>query len=294
MVNIENGNSNSYKMLEELENHDLFDNGEVVYFNPTTGKKCSKNDYTTNLNNYSTTNTLSDGTKSPTGLKSGCMKWYAFNDSIDNGLVNLILDHNTSGNVAWDSTITKLVMKEVAERLKSDTDSWSNSLIINKIIDNFDYEGYKARLITASEVVKITGADESLQWSNDKPVASSPVVGTSVGWFYLDGASGINPSWQTQVATTPGSSKFAWLFDNMYGCTDYGCNTADSNSYPYDTENSANIRGIYGYWTSTLQKNTKMAWNVHRGGNFNIYGHVGNSNDRGVRPVIMVNKEIFE
>ena len=60
-----------------------YTNGEVVYFNVDTGEKCS---------NYTET-------QSNTGIKAGCMKFYAFND--DGGdTVNLILDHNTTAKVA--------------------------------------------------------------------------------------------------------------------------------------------------------------------------------------------------
>lgn len=294
-INIENGNSNSYTMLEDLEKHDLFDNGEVIYFNPTTGKKCSKNDYTTNLNNYSTTNTLSDGTKSPTGLKNGCMKWYAFNDNIDNGLVNLILDHNTSGNVAWNSGNSNKKMNEVAIRLKSDTNSWSDSIILNKKIDNFDYAGYKARLITADEVAQITGAAEVLEWSSSKLVQCPAVIGSSICIFYFDGADGTNATWQSQVVNKKGASKFGWLFENLYLCTSYGCNIEDNNTYSYGTENSTNKNYIYSYWTSTSVNNTSTnIWRVYRDGSLGRGGAVTSTSEHGVRPVIMVNKEIFE
>ena len=67
----------------------IYKNGEVVYFDVTTGEQCS---------NYTET-------QSNTGTKSGCMKFYAFND--DGGdTVNLILDHNTTATVAWNNTYT--------------------------------------------------------------------------------------------------------------------------------------------------------------------------------------------
>ena len=290
-INIENGNSNSYKMLEELEKYDLFDNGDIVYFNPTNGEQCREIDYTTNLNNYSTTNKLSDGTKSPTGLKSGCMKWYAFNDSVDNGLVNLILDHNTMHNSVWG---TDKSMNIISSVIKSDTDDWDESLTLNKKIDNFDYTGYKSRLITANEVAQITGADEALQWSIDKPYTETPTIGSTISFFYLDGKFGTDINWQTLTTSSTNKSKFAWLFNNTYDCLNFGCEVADQNTYPVVENVSPYASPIYGYWTSTyiLNNGEKEAW--HMPVHCKFYPYTISSWGPGFRPVIMVNKEIFE
>lgn len=282
-INIENGNSNSYKMLEDLENHDLFDNGEVIYFNPTTGKKCNENDYKTNLNNYSTTNTLSDGTKSPTGLKNGCMKWYAFNDSVNNGLVNLMLDHNTTAKVAWNtSKNNKDGMKEIVTALKNDTDSWHESLTLDNYnyYDNYDYTGYKARIITADEIAKITGADIALEWSGDKNyISNNPVIGVSISHFFLDGSFGSDPLWQTQVVNSTNKSKYNWLNNYINACLQFGC----------DVEDTSNA----GYWTSTpISNDATLAFHV--GNAISISGWYIDRAATGIRPVIMLNKEIFE
>jgi len=100
-----------------------YKNGEIVYFNPETGKKCASSE---------AVNT--------TGTKIGCMKWYAFNDREGNATVNVILNHNTTTRVAWNLTGSNSEMKEAKEALKTDTRTWENP----------------ARLITANEVAKIT------------------------------------------------------------------------------------------------------------------------------------------
>ena len=45
-------------------------------------------------------------------LNSGCMKWYTFLDSEsnngENATVNMILDHNTTAKVAWNSSGTNV------------------------------------------------------------------------------------------------------------------------------------------------------------------------------------------
>ena len=66
----------------------LLANGTVVYYNPVTNAKCTASQAV-----------------STTGTKTGCMKWYAFNDE-GNDTVNLLLDHNTTAKVAWASSGT--------------------------------------------------------------------------------------------------------------------------------------------------------------------------------------------
>ena len=197
-----------------------FKNGTAVYYNPETRKKCSESE-----------------SKSTTGTNSGCMKWYVFNDKEGNATVNVILDHNTTARVAWNSTGNNSEMKEVADALKKDTRTWKNT----------------ARLITANEIAKITektGFDASKK---------------NQDWFCLDTN---QPDTTSYCAKAQGKSKYAWLFDYTYECTNYGCNTSDLSTW--------------GYWTST------SSWHVSR------FGHLSNTNanyaDSGVRPVITISK----
>ena len=128
-------------------------------------------------------------------------------------------------------------MKEVADALKKDTRTWKNT----------------ARLITANEIAKITektGFDASKK---------------NQDWFCLDTN---QPDTTSYCAKAQGKSKYAWLFDYTYECTNYGCNTSDLSTW--------------GYWTST------SSWHVSR------FGHLSNTNanyaDSGVRPVITISK----
>ena len=197
-----------------------FKNGTAVYYNPETETKCKSSEAV-----------------STTGKNSGCMKWYVFNDKEGNATVNVILDHNTTARVAWNSTGNNSEMKEVADALKKDTRTWKNT----------------ARLITANEIAKITektGFDASKK---------------NQDWFCLDTN---QPDTTSYCAKAQGKSKYAWLFDYTYECTNYGCNTSDLSTW--------------GYWTST------SSWHVSR------FGHLSNTNanyaDSGVRPVITISK----
>jgi len=164
-----------------------FKNGTAVYYNPVSGKKCKSSEAV-----------------STTGTKSGCMKWYVFNDKEGNATVNVILDHNTTANVAWNSTGNNSEMKEVKIKLEEDTKDWKNT----------------ARLITANEVAKITGYTS---WGTNI---------TGYPWFCFD----TNQQDDTNdCAKAQGKSKYAWLFDYTKECTSYGCNVSDSSTWGYWT-----------------------------------------------------------
>ena len=203
-------------------------NGTVVYYNPVTNAKCTASQAV-----------------STTGTKTGCMKWYAFNDN-GSSAVNLLLDHNTTARVAWASSGTNANGPvEVKTQLESDVASW-NSAVKNT-----------ARLIEASEIAKITG---NTTWT----------AGESYYYFH--------DNTQTQYKGTAGTNKFAWLFDNTYNCTTYGCNVADSSNN--------------GYWTNTAYSgNSDSSWYVYYRGL--LYRDSAASGYYGVRPVVSVSRSII-
>ena len=209
---------------EDVKKYKVYTNGTEIYYNPETGKKCTT-------------------AVSTPGTNSGCMKWYAFNDDDKSSTVNVILDHNTTAKVAWNSTGSNSEMKEVKIALENDTKDWKNDL--------------NPRLIEANEIAKIT---ENTEFDANK---------SNQKWFYLDSNN------QTKTVSSTNKSKYAWLFDYTNGCTNYGCNKADSSTY--------------GYWTSTQHKeNSKYVWLVYR------YDKLDNDSvtyaGYGVRPVITISK----
>ena len=178
---------------------------------------------------------------STTGTKTGCMRWYAFNyDGSDK--VNLLLDHDTTAAVLLISPDTRANgLIEVKKQLKSDTSTWNKSI--------------NPRLIEASEVAKITN---NTAWT----------AGGSFYYFHTNST--------TQYQGAAGTNKYAWLFDNTYDCTTYGCNVANSSTY--------------GYWTNTANSiNSYYAWNVYYNGYLLNY-NVARTGDLGVRPVITILK----
>ncbi len=259
-----------------------YTNGEVVYFNVDNGTKCS---------NYIET-------QSNTGVKSGCMKFYAFNDD-GKDTVNLILDHNTTATVAWitkEDYITaggedlsndggacqygkqcsknKYGPLTLLTQLKNDTKSWvgtktpSNYTMDQTVQTSnanytIDYSSYKARLITAQEIAQIT---DNTTW--DEKTANSD--------YYFDSKTKTESDTCKSGNTT--GCQYGWLYDRTSTiCTDHGClNNADSS-----------MTGV-GYWTaSSLADFSNSAWDV--GFLMSSYD-VGNSDYNGVRPVITISK----
>ena len=183
---------------KEEKEYKVYENGTAIYFNPETMTICNQSEAV-----------------SKTGTKKGCMKWYTYNDEGKKATtVNMILDHNTTARVTYNSTNSNSEMKEVKTALESDTNTWDKAS--------------NARLITANEVAKITG-----NTSFDEKNA------TSGNWFYLDNNN------QTQVANSTNKSKYAWLFDYTYSCKEYGCNIEDSSAYGYWT--STPVVGVTEY-----------------------------------------------
>lgn len=201
---VTSANVSSEKFAAVLDNDDIkisnrvlsynkYVDGTVIYFNPETGLVCD---------NYVEDNSLINN-------KNGCMKWYAFNDSQDNGYINMILDHNTTNIVAWNSTLSSTEMKEVAEALVSDTAKWKSEL--------------NSRLISANDIAKIT---KNKNFN----------VTDSESYFYFDSNTADQSS--TCKSGNLTGCNYGWLYDRTdIACTDYGClNNSNIESWGYWTE----------------------------------------------------------
>ena len=231
----------------------------IVYLNPKDlSAECNSLLAAANVN--------ANGT--PTGITSGCMKFYIYDDTGDN--YKMILDHNTSGNLQWNSSGSNSTMNEVANRLREDTFGWVGS----------------PRLITADEIAHIVGTDSSntLNWNSSDINAEH---------FYFDGSGNTYAGWQTQVTNASNKSRYAWLYDYTANCVQNGCNIQDNNSYPYPTMTSSSTKTIFGYWTATPQASrTNYSWVI---ANYDIMGgdNVTGGNGYGVRPVITLPKSLI-
>ena len=250
----------SDKNVEYTYGNKIYENGEVVYFDVTTGKSCDT--YTE--------------TQSNIGVKSGCMKFYAFNDNGSDTL-NLLLDHNTTATIAWNSSYSSNGPdQEFLNKLKEDTKDWIGTEVPTYYIMDqtgqasgakytVDYSSYKARLITANEIATITG---NTAWNE---TTASPY-----DWYYFDtNTSTASPTCKSENTT---GCSYGWLYDRTStSCTTYGC----LNNSDVETN---------GYWTaSSLAGDSGIAWYVRPGGR--VFTDLASYSDRyGVRPVITISK----
>lgn len=197
-----------------------------------------------------------------TGVNTGCMKFYIFDDTGDNYV--MILDHNTSGDVAWNGKNTNTSMKEVATRLSEDTNGWVGS----------------PRLIDADEVAAIV-KNTSWRKSNAK----------STNYFYFGSKDTTEYSSQNAGQKII-QRRYAWLFDNLYQSINYGGTVEDNNQYTYGSNYGKS--NITGYWTSSpVFGSSTYVWRVTRDGCLDD-SSADYSGVYGVRPVITLNKSIFE
>ena len=233
-----NGGTEKYSYGKNQENEEenssgstskTYANGEEVYFNVTTGEACTANDYTE--------------TQSNTEVKTGCMKFYAFNDSATNEKVNLLLDHNIVDSTDWNSNgnvtggpITLL------SKLATNTENWqgtetptnysvNQSSAPSKANYTIDYTGYKARLITGEEIAQIMGINYDPNGFNLFQPSSDTC------YSYWDNST-------YKEVTDASGCKYGWLYDRTsFNCIDNGClNNATHENTEFDT---------YGYWTAT-------------------------------------------
>ena len=234
------------------------------------------------IQDYQNSNTGYNGTN-PKDKQNSCLKFYAFND--DGGdKVNLILDHNTTAFIAWNSSKSNASgPNEVLTQLKKDTDSWvGTETPSNYTMDQrgqgsnayytIDYSGYKARLITMNEIAKITGN-----------ITYNEITATT--FYHFD--SNTNVKSDTCTGGNTSGCQYGWLYDRTNTlCTGYGClNNSDIDS-PFG--------GLRGYWTASSRAgDTKYAWHVYCSGLADYYA-VEQSYNYGVRPVITISKSLIK
>ena len=262
-----------------------YKNGQVVYFDVTTGKSCTNYHEDNSITNYN-----GDISTKTTDNQNGCLKFYAFNDDYGK-TISLLLDHNTTAKVSWNQSERwwsdpmtnengpSLADGQLLAELKKDTELWVGTITPQDYNYNngqytIDYSGYKARLIEANEVARLVGNE-----TFDEASTTNQAF-----WFKDYKLTGANCAYQTDEGCD-----YGWLYDRKHTtCEDYGCfNNGDS------------MANGNGYWTSSadlLREDT--AWTVLRDGRMGNYG--GETGQfiiyerYGVRPVIEVLKSSLQ
>ena len=292
----ENG-QNSYEIKSTCSAYTVYNPGKDVYYNPVTNKKCTQSE--------------------ALAKTSTCYMWrvISVNDSTSKNKITLQLDHNIVNLTAWvsktdynDDTnygengntnkgpITALKVLEEA------TSGWHNDLKLtysyntSSATNNYGTlsctngackvgngsnitTNLKARMITGEEVSALTVAAGA---------ASNSRAGTwtlsSGAYYYFSRDDYVLGTPTTKVSQgETGSTELKWLVENTYAHT----NSKSTNN----TYGSIN----YGYWTLSPSSGTSSgAWYVYHDGGLANSGDVSRLRSFGVRPVITLNKSIFE
>ena len=183
------------------------------------------------------------------GVKTGCLKWYSINDEIESETVNLLADHNVIGFKfgAYVESNGVFSQEEINTALIPE---WDNT--------------FNPRLITGEEIKQITGNNTFNLNSNDTD-----------NHYYFDSNS------TTQISNSSNKSPYAWLFDHLKGCANYGCNHSPSS-------------GNSLYWTSNVVRTNggRGAYAVLHKGSLDFSGP--NTDVGGYRPVITVPKSLLK
>ena len=162
----------------------------IAYLDPTDlSKTCNE------LNSSSLTET-----------KTGCMKWYIFDDSGDD--YTMILDHNTTAKIRWYSSNVNIAYE--SSNLKA---------VVDDLVTTSEWK-VAPRIITAPEVMAITNNQDFSLSSSD--------------WYCLGSNTKDYPNGEPQCNAST-NKKYAWLFDYTNNCTTYGCDVPDSSNNGYWT-----------------------------------------------------------
>lgn len=206
-----NENSYGYEFNDECYS---YTNGMAIYYNARTNKTCTSD----KLNS----------TDTGTG-ELGCYRWFVIGYDSQAKTVNLLLDHNTTSDISYNSDNVNTVAKQAAEALTSDVSSWYSTVRST------------ARLITAEEIAKITG---------NTTFATNPTA------YYFQTNSSTEPN--------PYTDLYGWLNSNINGCAK--CLYYDMDiSYTYGYWTSTAVKGsTTDLWTVSAD-NSLVSYSANSG-----------------------------
>ena len=237
-----------------------------IFYNPIEGKVCNGSDDSDIYKNDNSK--IGYNGVNPSESQSSCLKWFLYSRNSD-GSYNLLLDHNTTATIAWNPVPISGPSTDFLQSLYDGTIGWngvptrSDSYDFNSRgrVYSLDYNGFKARTISAEEIALITG---NLDWTVD--------LGTDHNYYFDT----LSVSRNKQIDSKD-ESLYSWLFTNTSGCERYGCQVSQS--------------GSSGYWTSSAApRATTYAWHVGSSGWIYSNGYYySSSNVFGIRPVISIN-----
>ena len=251
----------------------------IVYLDPT------------NLTNYCDSKNVT----STTGTKSGCMKWYVYEEDSKN--YTMILDHNTTATYAWLSKEDYIAAGGTEENWESSryADSSKGPITITKKLKE-DTSSWvvPARLISADEIAHIVGADreDTIKWNSNKVFIgrrnhdSSINMDSYISWFNLNGSGNSYSSTDGWHIANSEITNYFWLVENLGKyCTDGEYLTGYWTSTPI--RESTGISGAYDVdgIRDTIDKTSDQTLG---------YGSISYAGASGIRPVITVEKNLIK
>lgn len=251
----------------------------IVYLDPT------------NLTNYCDSKNVT----STTGTKSGCMKWYVYEEDSKN--YTMILDHNTTATYAWLSKEDYIAAGGTEENWESSryADSSKGPITITKKLKE-DTSSWvvPARLISADEIAHIVGADreDTIKWDSNKVFIgrtnhdSSINMDSYISWFNLNGSGNSYSSTDGWHIANSEITNYFWLVENLGKyCTDGEYLTGYWTSTPI--RESTGISGAYDVdgIRDTIDKTSDQTLG---------YGSISYTGASGIRPVITVEKNLIK
>lgn len=249
----------------------------IVYLDPT------------NLTNYCDSKNVT----STTGTKSGCMKWYVYEEDSKN--YTMILDHNTTATYAWLSKEDYIAAGGTEENWESsryDDSSKGPITITKKLKEDTSSWVIPARLISADEIAHIVGADReaTIKWDSSKVFDSSMEniknMDSYISWFNLNGSGNSYSSTDGWHIANSEITNYFWLVENLGKyCTDGEYLTGYWTSTPI--RESTGYSGAYDVdgIRDTIDKTSDQTLG---------YGSISYTGSAGIRPVITVEKNLIK
>lgn len=251
----------------------------IVYLDPT------------NLTNYCDSKNVT----STTGTKSGCMKWYVYEEDSKN--YTMILDHNTTATYAWLSKEDYIAADGTEENWESswyDDSSKGPITITKKLKEDTSSWVVPARLISADEIAHIVGADreDTIKWDSNKVFIgrrnhdSSINMDSYISWFNLNGSGNSYSSTDGWHIANSEITNYFWLVENLGKyCTDGEYLTGYWTSTPI--RESTGYNGAYDVdgIRDTIDKTSDQTLG---------YGSISYAGASGIRPVITVEKNLIK
>ena len=142
--------------------------------------------------------------------KTGCMKWFIYDDSGSN--YKMILDHNTTKLVTFNSSNKNSNPQALYDRLEADTADWDSTKLSTNIL-------------TAADVAAISNIN-SFNPANSTYYSLGTEINSSDG---------------------KGRSAFGWLYDYTRECETHGCDHEVSTGYGHWTTTpvSGNTKNVW-------------------------------------------------